>query len=169
MLLQSSCTWHESTKLSVWNNYTNLLIDTHKHYNYTYPIQQNFWVGKLSQFSWFFTQLQIYPRELFEYVIPFKLHTTWHYSSILKCKKIGLYIPSLNIEQDCWSWSYWSSQWGGNGSVENVLNVKHYYINTIPIAIPWTEGKPSPYLSPYLKATPTQKALVARYAAVWLP
>jgi len=104
------------------------------HYmHYTYLIRQNFQVGKLLWFSQFFTQLLIYSRELFEYVIPFNSHTTWHYSSILKCKKIGLYLLSLNIEQDCWSWSYWSSQWGGNGSVENGLNVKHYYINTIPL------------------------------------
>jgi len=43
-------------------------------------------------------------------------------SKYLKCKKIGLYLLSLNLTlniSDCWSWSYWSSQWGGNGSVEN--------------------------------------------------
>jgi len=64
------------------------------------------------------------------------------YLSILKCKKIGLYLLSPNIEQDCWLWSYRSSQWGGNGSVENGLNMKCCYINTIP----QTEGKRSPYL-----------------------
>jgi len=123
----------------------SLLISLHKATR-TYRIWQNFRVGKLLQFSWFFTQLRIYSRELFEYIIPFNLLTTWHYSSILKCKKIGFYLLSLNIEQDCWLWIYWSSQWGGNCSVENGLNAKGYYINTIP----WTEGKPSPYQ----KATP---------------
>jgi len=62
-----------------------------------------------------------YIHRLFKYLIPFNLHTTWHYLSILKCKKIGLYLLSLNIEHDC-SWSYWSSQWGGKGSDENRLN-----------------------------------------------
>jgi len=99
-------------------------------------------VWKLLQFSQFLTQSQIYSQELFEYVIPFNLHTTWCNLSILKCKKIGLYLLFLNIEQGCWSWSCWSSQWGGNGSVENGLNVKCYYINTIS----QTEGKCSPYL-----------------------
>jgi len=100
-------------------------------------------VGKLLQFSWFFTQLQIYFHKLFKYVIPLNSLTTWRYSSILKCKKIGLYLISLNIKQDCWLWSYWSSQWGGNGSVENRLNLKRYYIYTIP----QTEGKHSPHLN----------------------
>jgi len=97
----------------------------------------------------------IFPRIL--YVIPTNSHTTWHYLSNLKCKKMSLHLPSLTIEQDCWLWSYWSSQWGGNGSVENGLNAKCYYINTIL----QTEGK----RSPYLKATPTQKVLVAWYTA----
>jgi len=126
-----------------------------------YRIQQNFQVGKLSWFSWFLTQSRIYYRELFEYVIPFNSYTTWRYLSILKYKEISFYLLSLNIEQDSWSWSYWSSQWEGKGSVENGLNTKRYYINTIP----QTEGKHSPYL----KATPTQKALVAQYTAVLLP
>jgi len=41
--------------------------------------------------------------------------------------------------------SYWSSQWGGNVSVENRVNMEHYYINSIP----QTDGK----CSPHLKAT----------------
>jgi len=54
------------------------------------------------------------------------------YFKVQKDQFVPRYLLSLNIKQDYWSWSYWSSRCGGNCSVENWLNTKHYYINTIP-------------------------------------
>jgi len=57
------------------------------------------YMAKLLWFSQFFTQSQIYSHELFEYVIPFNLLITWCYSSILKCKKIGLYLGTSTLSK----------------------------------------------------------------------
>jgi len=88
-------------------------------------------------FMIFHSITNIYSRALFKYVIPFNSHTTWHYSSILKCKKIDLYLLSLH---EHWArllimellkqlmrrkWQYWKQ-------VSKGQNTKHYYINTIP-------------------------------------